>query len=50
MTPGALAAGADVNAKGFLGQTPLDLADGELAALLRKHGGMTKKELEAAGN
>ena len=44
-----LAAGADVNAKGFLGQTPLDLADGELAALLRKHGGKTGEELKAEG-
>jgi len=50
VTPGALAAGADVNAKGFLGQTPLDLADGELAALFRKHGGKTGDELKAAGN
>ncbi|MCP4480539.1 MAG: hypothetical protein GY818_20835, partial [Planctomycetaceae bacterium] len=45
MTPGALAAGADVNAKGFLGQTPLDLADGGLADILRKHGGKTGEEL-----
>ncbi len=47
MTPGALAAGADVNAKGFLGQTPLYLADGELAEILRKHGGKTGEELKA---
>jgi cytohesin len=43
--------GADVNAKGF-GTTPLDMAydSAELAALLRKHGGKTRKELQAAGN
>ena len=49
MTPGALAAGADVNAKGFLGQTPLDLADGEIADLLFKNGGKTGEELKAEG-
>ena len=43
MTPGALAAGADVNAKGFSGQTPLDLADGEIVDLLCKNGGKTGK-------
>ena len=47
--------GADVNAKGESGRTPLDLATQskrnlETADLLRKHGGKTKKELEAAGN
>ncbi|MDC0319277.1 ankyrin repeat domain-containing protein [Verrucomicrobia bacterium] len=44
--------GADVNAKGKIGITPLDLASRqpETVALLRKHGGKTKKELEAAGN
>jgi ankyrin repeat protein len=52
-----IAKGANVNARGFLGITPLDRAIGykptethpELADLLRKHGGKTKKELEAAG-
>ena len=50
--------GADVNAIIVSGQhqgkTPLDLAiqlkRTETADLLRKHGGKTKKELEAAGN
>jgi ankyrin repeat protein len=49
-----LAAGADVNAKDDVGETPLDWAihfkHPETADLLRKHGGKTKKELEAAGN
>ena len=53
-----IAKGADVNAKMLevidhkvFGETPLDMADDkETADLLRKHGGMTKKELEAAGN
>ena len=45
-----LAKGADVNVKDDRGMTPLDWADGETADLLRKHGGKTKKELEAAGN
>ena len=59
-----IAKGADVNAKGVDGITPLDWAERgwlrdspevkaakkETAALLRKHGGKTKKELEAAGN
>ena len=53
-----IAKGADVNARGFLGITPLDKSVGntindkknaEVAALLRKHGGKTKKELKAAG-
>jgi ankyrin repeat protein len=46
-----IAKGADVNAKMEDGDTPLDLAKGhpETATLLRKHGGKTKKELEAAG-
>ena len=42
--------GADVNAKGLLGRTPLDWAiiggKNELADLLRKHGGKTGKELK----
>ena len=46
-----IAAGADVNAKDVNGYTPLDWAifnkDTETAALLRKHGGKTKRELEA---
>ena len=49
-----IANGADVNAKDGGGDTPLDMAIGleqpETADLLRKHGGKTKKELEAAGN
>jgi ankyrin repeat protein len=48
-----IAAGANVNAKhdNFGGLTPLDWADDdkEIADLLRKHGGKTKKELEAEG-
>jgi|ETNmetMinimDraft_26_1059896.scaffolds.fasta_scaffold133033_2 DNA/RNA endonuclease YhcR with UshA esterase domain len=44
-----IAAGADVNAKGADGKTPLDSADGETADIIRKHGGKTKKELEAEG-
>ena len=43
--------GADLNAKNEGGKTPLDWAikwnHPELADLLRKHGGKTKKELEA---
>ena len=45
-----IAEGADVNAKDQKGKTPLDTAYGQTAELLRKHGGKTKKELEAAGN
>ena len=45
--------GADVNAKGLLGRTPLDWAiiggKNELADLLRKHGGKTSEELKAEG-
>ena len=45
--------GADVNAKDSMGTTPLDWAeeekDKEIADLLRKHGGKTKRELEAEG-
>jgi ankyrin repeat protein len=41
-----MAKGADVNAKNDGGWTPLDWAEGEIADLLRKHGGKTKKELE----
>ena len=45
--------GADVNAKDDVSDTPLDVAiqlkRTETAELLRKHGGKTKKELEAEG-
>ena len=48
-----IAKGADVNAIDAAGKTPLDTAIGrkqtETADLLRKHGGKTKKELEAEG-
>ena len=42
-----LAKGANVNAKNNYGNTPLDLASGETANLLRKHGGQTGEELKA---
>ncbi len=45
--------GADVNAKGEKGKTPLDWAiyfkHPETADLLRKHGGKTGEELKAEG-
>ena len=44
-----IAKGADVNAKTNDGETPLDLAKGEIADLLRKHGGKTGEELKAGG-
>jgi len=60
-----IASGADVNAKGDDGKTPLDWAETvfghrrsidtieankkELADLLRKHGGKTSEELKAEG-
>jgi len=48
-----IAKGADVNAKDEDGETPLDATSvfnkTETADALRKHGGKTKKELEAAG-
>jgi len=44
-----IASGADVNAKNVSGWTPLDSAEGELADLLRKHGGKTGAELKAEG-
>ena len=48
-----IANGADVNAKDDNGETSLNWAifkgKTEIADLLRKHGGKTKKELEAAG-
>ena len=47
---GFLAAGTDVNTKDDLSRTPLDYAEGELADLLRKHGGKTGAELKGVGN
>jgi ankyrin repeat protein len=45
-----IAKGADVNAKDDMsGSIPLDLAGGETADLLRKHGGKTSEELKAEG-
>jgi ankyrin repeat protein len=45
-----IAEGADVNAKDVNGYTPLDWVTIVIIAdLLRKHGGKTKKELEAEG-
>ena len=46
-----IAKGADVNAKNENGYTPLDFAKRhpEIAELLRKHGGKTADELNAAG-
>ena len=48
-----IAKSADVNAKDEEGKTPLDLAITSsaflIADLLLKHGGKTKKELEAEG-
>ena len=38
-----------MNAKDDDGKTPLDSADGEIADLLRKHGGKTGEELKAEG-
>ena len=43
-----IAKGADVNVKNDVGYTPLDWNHPDTADLLRKHGGKTKKELEAA--
>jgi len=45
-----IANGANVNAKNDNGWTPLDWTEGEIADLLRKHGGKTWKELKAVGN
>ena len=45
----AIADGLDVNAGDDFGNTPLDLAKGETADLLRKHGGKTAEELKAEG-
>ena len=45
-----IAQGADMNAKDNFGRTPLDCALGGTAAILRKYGGKTGEELEAAGN
>jgi ankyrin repeat protein len=45
-----IAKGADVNAMNDFGDTPLDEFDeGEIADLLRKHGGKTGAELKAEG-
>jgi len=48
-----IAKGADVNVRGFLGMTPLNMAadegEKEIADLLRKHGGKTGEELKAEG-
>ena len=44
-----IAEGADVNETNGSGETPLDYAKGETAALLRKHGGKTGEELKAEG-
>jgi ankyrin repeat protein len=44
-----IAEGAVVNAKMEDGDTALDMADGEIADLLRKHGGKTGEELKAEG-
>ena len=41
--------GANVNAQEKRGLTPLDFAKGKTAALLRKHGGKTRKQLKAEG-
>jgi len=43
----AIADGLDVNAGDDFGNTPLDLAKGETADLLRKHGAKTAEELKA---
>ena len=49
-----LADGVDVNSKSDIGKTSLDVAiafkQPLITDLLGKHGGKTKKELEAAGN
>ena len=44
-----IAKGADVNATADTGATPLGLAYGATADLLRKHGGKTAEELKAEG-
>jgi hypothetical protein len=44
-----IAKGADVNAENNLHKTPLDLAEDEIADLIRKHGGKTGEELKAEG-
>ena len=49
-----IANGAKINERNIRGNTPLDEAllnqRNKTAEILRKHGGKTKKELEAAGN
>ena len=46
-----IAKGADVNARGFFGMTPLNMADDEgekeMVDLLHKHGAKTAEELKA---
>ena len=45
-----IAAGANVNAVDYYGQTPLDRTAGQkLADLLRKHGAKTAEELKVEG-
>ena len=44
-----IANNADVNALSVNGKTPLDWAKGEIADLLREHGGKTGEELKAEG-
>ncbi len=41
--------GANINASDINGDTPLDWTSGEIADLLRKHGGKTGEELKAEG-
>ena len=41
--------GTDLNVQDIHGETPLDLASGKTAELIRKHGGMTRRELKAEG-
>ena len=45
-----IAKGANENAKADNGATPLDMASGKAADLLRKHGGKTSEELKAAAD
>jgi hypothetical protein len=39
----------EMNALDNNGDTPLDLASGKIASLLRKHGGKTGEELKTVG-
>jgi len=45
----AIADGAEINSIDGAGKTPLDLANGKTANLLRKHGGKTSAELKSEG-